>query len=335
MMAFRLGRYAAGIFAATGLAGCVGSAFSTPNTLAPVGLVPRELRPIGIAQLHGVPASKDAKRGIYVSTLEGIFGYSVRNRHNKSPMCMVSGSRHARGIGVDRNGNLIEANGVTHKIIVFQGPDMCGPKLGSVRDSFGQPYDVSSSNAATGKIAVGNIAGNSGVPGSVSVCTLSGGCTINLTNSNMHEVAGVAMAKNGDCWASAADSLGTATLTYFKGCSGSGEAATGFRNEYYGGLDIDGNGNLVSISIDGRLYVYNGCNPSCTLVGGPFKMEGECVFGHLDKKSARFVAADYQFSQIDVYTYNPTNVQYEYSFNTGLQVSDEVQDAAYNPPSKE
>ena len=59
------------------------------------------------------------------------------------------------------------------------------------------------------------------------------------------------------------------------------------------------------------------------------------AFGHLNQRSAGFVAADYQFSQIDVYKYNPTNVQYEYSFNNGLQVSNEVQNAAFNPPSKE
>ena len=123
---------------------------------------------------------------------------------------------------------------------------MCGAKLGAAHDPFGQPSDASSNNAATGKIAVG---------------------TTNLTNSNMYEVAGVAIAKDGDCWASATASLGTATLTYFKGCSGSVKLRRASAINIMAGLDIDGNGNPVSTGINGTLYVYKGCNPSCTLVG--------------------------------------------------------------------
>ena len=101
------------------------------------------------------------------------------------------------------------------------------------------------------------------------------------------------MAKNGDCWASATNSTGTATLTYFKGCTGSGRPAKHYRNSYYGGLDIDNAGNLVSISaFDSEVYVYKGCNPACTLVGGPFALHNQSIFGHLDQKSKHFAAAD-------------------------------------------
>ena len=92
MITVRFVRCAAGSLAATALADCIGSAFATPRTLAPLGLAPRELRPIGLEQIHGVPNSNAAKSGIYVSTPSGIFGYSVRNRHNRTPRYMVSGS---------------------------------------------------------------------------------------------------------------------------------------------------------------------------------------------------------------------------------------------------
>ena len=50
-------------------------------------------------------------------------------------------------------------------------------------------------DAVNGNIAVGNIFDNSGLPGSLSVCTLSSlTCSTNLTNSNIIEMGGVAMA---------------------------------------------------------------------------------------------------------------------------------------------
>jgi hypothetical protein len=107
-------------------------------------------------------------------------------------------------------------------------------------------------------------------------------------------------------------------------------------NAYYGGLDIDKAGNLVSISaFDSELYVYKGCNPACTIVGGPFSLHDEAVFGHLDKKSKHFISGDFALGEADIYRYNPTNVTYSYSFNNGLTSSDVVEGVAFNPRSKE
>jgi hypothetical protein len=278
-----------------------------------------------------------AEGGIYGSTFFAsvINGYPHKNTSNGPPICSLTGS-YVNGLAVDGKGNLIDPDGGTRTVIVYQGPGMCGPEIGSVSDPYGQPSDASSPNAATGNIAVGNIFDNSGLPGSISICSLSGGCTQNLTNSNMYEVAGVAMANNGDCWADATNSFGTATLTYFPGCTGSGEATTGFTNTYYGGLDIDANGNLVTIdAFTPAIDVYSGCNPNCTLVGGPFSLEGDSVFGHLNKQSMTFAAGDYDLGQIDVYYYSPTSLTYWYSFNNGLPASDDVEGAAYNPRSRQ
>ncbi len=274
------------------------------------------------------------KHGIYVSTSSAILGYRFDNRGNGGRVCKVHGGVPG-GIAADSDGNLIDPDGADNAILIFKGPKMCGPKLGSIADPYGQPSDASSLHAATGTIAVANIFDTSGA-GSVSVCTFSGGCTQNLTNANMYEVAGVALAVDGDCWASATNSSGVATLTYFKRCAGSGETATGYENAYYGGLDIDGNGHLLAISaFDSKLYVYKGCKPACTLFAGPYSLQGESVFGHLNRESSHFAAADFQSGSVDVYRYGSKSLAYEYSFNNGLGPSDGPDGVTYNRRAKQ
>jgi hypothetical protein len=311
-----------------------------PHWAFPSSLIPKGQIGLRGDVLRDKPAPDRKKRsnsgGIYASQFYAsiINGYPHKNTANGPPTCSLSAS-YPNGIAVDGKGNLIDPDGGTRSVIVYAGPGMCGSEIGSISDPYGQPADASSANAATGEIAVGNIFDTSGA-GSISICSISAGCTANLTNSNMYEVAGVAMANNGDCWASATNSLGTATLTYFAGCTGSGEAATGWENTYYGGLDIDASGNLVAIdAFTPALRVYSGCNPACTVVGGPFPLENDSVFGHLNKQSMTFAAGDYANGQIDVYYYSPTSLTYWYSFNNGLDVSDDVEGAAYNPRSRQ
>jgi hypothetical protein len=151
----------------------------------------------------------------------------------------------------------------------------------------------------------------------------------------MFIVASVLMDKAGDCWASGATQSGAATLTYFAGCTGNGAAATGYMNTYFGGLDIDKYGNIVSISaFDSKLYIYSGCNPACTLVGGPFALQGQSLFGHVNAQSMIYAAADFQNGQIDVYHYSASGPTYWYSFNNGLDASALVEGVAVAPRSK-
>ena len=309
--------------------------FSYPASLVPKGQV--GVRGQALKTKFAPQAKKRAAEGgIYGSQFYAglIAGYPHKNTSNGPPTCTL-GASYANSIAVDGKGNLIDPDGGSRSIIVYQGPGMCGSEIGEIPDYYGQPSDASSADAATGEIAVGNIFGTSGA-GGIAICSLSAGCTSYLTNSNMYEVAGVAMANNGDCWASATNSLGTATLTYFQGCTGSGQAATGFQNTYYGGLDIDANGNLVSIdAFTPAVRVYSGCNPNCTLVAGPFSLIGDAVFGHLNKQSMTFATGDYELGQIDVYYYSPTSLTYWYSFNNGLDPSEDVEGAAYNPRSRQ
>ncbi len=122
---------------------------------------------------------------------------SADNRKNKPPICELKYGPNA--LAADMKSDVIAALG--RHITVFKGPKACGPKAGSIEDSFGEPVDIASADALTGEIVVANIA-DSSRPGSVSVCTLSHRCTKNLTNPNMYYVGGVALANDGDCWAS-------------------------------------------------------------------------------------------------------------------------------------
>jgi len=277
-------------------------------------------------------APDSIRRGIYVGVSDAVLGYRANNSRNKPPICTVKAS-YPSGIAADSDGNLIVTDGGNGTILVFKGPKMCGPELGSFSDPYGQPVDAASAHAATGTIAVANIF-DTGGPGSIAVCTLAGGCTKNLrgpSNESMYEVAAVALADNGDCWASSTDSTGTATLTYFKRCSGHGRTATGYENAYYGGLDIDSEGHLLAISaFDSKLYVYKGCAPACTLAAGPYSLVGESVYGHLNEKSNMFVASDFLNGQVNVYAYTPSSLTYQYHFNNGLSGSTDPEGVTYN-----
>lgn len=153
----------------------------------------------------------------------------------------------------------------------------------------------------------------------------------------MYEVIGVAMSRGGDCWATSYNSSGTPNLTWFQGCTGTGQTATGWNNSSAGGLDIDKSGNLVSLDPgSASAYVYSGCNPACTVVGGPFALEGAAIYGHVNRQSMALATADYQNGQVDIYDYDlPKSLTYMFSFNNGLSANDEVLGVAYAPRSHE
>jgi hypothetical protein len=281
-------------------------------------------------------APDSIRRGIYVSDVNAVLGYRANNSANEPPICSLAES-YPGGIAADSDGNLIVTQSA-QTVTVYKGPRMCGPQLGSFSDPYGQPVDAASIRAATGTIVVANVFDASG-PGSIAVCTLAGGCTKNLrgpSSEDMYEVAAVALADNGDCWASSTNSAGTAKLTYFKRCSGHGRTATGYENTYYGGLDIDSQGHLLAISaFDGKLYVYKGCAPACALAAGPYALVGEAVYGHLNEKSTMFVASDFLNGQVNVYAYTPSSLTYLYHFNNGLSGSTDPTGATYNRRAKE
>jgi hypothetical protein len=313
--------------AAIATAACGGTGISPNTPMASGASSP-------VQEARGTTVPDVFRKGIYVGDGTVIYGYAVSKQRVRGPKCTEKGMNYLNTVEVDGVGNQMVPNGGSRTVTVFKGPEMCGPELGSFNDSYGQPSDIASNNAVTGTIAVANVFDTSG-PGSISVCTFSAGCTKNLTNSNMYEVASVAMAKNGDCWASASNSIGTATLTYFKRCAGAGQAATGWKSTYYGGLTIDIHGYLVALdAFASQLWIYKGCNPSCTLVAGPFTLHGDSVYASLNKNSTLLAAADYSDGTVDVYAYSLTGLRYEYSC-CWAGVSNVLGGVAFNPRSKE
>ena len=147
-----------------------------------------------------------AQPGIYASQYQSddVFGYQINNLKNNPPTCEVStGYAGVDDIAADVKADLMITELDSTRVLVLRGPKMRRPELGSVSDPYG-PTDVASLDwrgTAQSSLAI-CIDGGSNPAGSVSVCTLSGGCTLNLKNPAMFEVAGVALAKNGDCWAS-------------------------------------------------------------------------------------------------------------------------------------
>jgi hypothetical protein len=291
--------------------------------------------------IAALEAPDAAKGGLYVSQFNStsILAYKSNNKKNGPPTCTIPGVLYLNGVAVDGKGNVIDPDGGSRSIIIFKGPGMCGAKAASTSDSYGQPIDAASNDSLNGTIAVANMMDNGSKPGSVSVCTIKGGCKTNLTNSVIGEMVGVAMDLKGNCWASAYSPQFTPKLVYYAKCKGAGVVATGYVNTSPGGLDIDNAGHLVSIDTSanniGALIVYSGCNPACKVVGGPFALHGETFWGHLNQKSTQFATANYVAGEIDVYKYAPNALTFLYSYSNGLTPSASVKGAAYNPRSTE
>jgi hypothetical protein len=312
-------------------------------------LVPDALRPVVPMPLHGNPAPLHGNPGpnfavaggVYVSEFYStdLYGYVRQNKTNDPPSCTLSGVVFPNDIASDDRGNIIVPDGGSRSVNVYKGSGQCGSLIGSFHDRSGQPSDATSMNAEKGEIAVAHIYSSKGFGhrgGTVTVCTIAGSCATPLVNANMYEVAGVAMSRSGDCWVTALNGSGTPTMTYFQGCQGAGVTATGFRNANVGGLDIDNQGNIVSISsYDAKVYVYSGCNPACKLVSGPFNLNGEAIFGHLNRQAMALATADFQYGQVDVYMYTPKKIKYLYSFNNGLSATDVVEGVAFSQRSHE
>ncbi|HEY2476133.1 MAG TPA: hypothetical protein VGI19_15200 [Candidatus Cybelea sp.] len=286
---------------------------------------------------------------LYVSSWTSgmILGYkSPRTGHadkkNNPPTCTFTVNRGLEDIAADPKGNLIVPTATRSSDQINIYAPNCGALLNSIADPYGVPYDAAEN--ASGTIVADT---NSTYTGSVAVCTLKAGCTSNLpfpTNySGQNMGFAVTINRAGDCWAQVVYETSSGNingLAYFKGCSGTGQIATGFLNQDKGGLDIDKSGNIVALdsNLSGKqpnslLYVYKGCNPACTLVGGPFSLhssEGE-FYGHVDKAGSTLATVDFFTPEVDIYHYTPTKVTYLYSITNGMSSCGDCTGAAYAP----
>jgi hypothetical protein len=276
--------------------------------------------------------------GMYVAEFSGnaVFAYANQNRRNAPPVCGENGIQFVADVGTDPAGDLMVPSQIGELIYVFGGPKLCGTEIAKLHDPYGLPVDVASRNAASGTIAVANVEDDGPIsdppPGSITVCTVSAGCTANLTNKVMYRVAGVAVDNSGDCWASAFDAKKKAALVYFAGCTGAGSVASGFKNTSYGGLEIDSKGNILSIDYQSRdVFVYSGCNPKCTLVAGPLALHDTAIYGKVNATGTLFATADYNAGSVDVYRYDGKSIKFEYSFSQDLNASSAAEGIAFSP----
>jgi hypothetical protein len=238
---------------------------------------------------------------------------------------------------------------------------MCGPLLATIPEPYGQPSDAAALNVEgngrpAGQIVVGNVVDYCGTDpqrrcedgitgGSIAVCyvqTLS--CPYHLTDDALGGYLLGSTYGGGlkGCWASGQHHLrhGKAVLIYWPMCGrfgAPGMMVKGFEQRHGGGLQIDGQGNLISLDyLAGKMYVWRDCLTRCKLMpGSPIKLQGASEFGKL-AKDGTYVAADWQYGQIDDYTYtdngSSVSLTYNFSFNNGL--SGEVLGVAYNPALK-
>lgn len=302
----------------------------------------------GISQSNvGRPAkavNPDAlKTGLYANNQGSLLAFPINNEKNHPAKC-TSPFTITGPMQVDHKGNVL-AVAPNHTIAIGAGPGVCGTQLGTLTDPYGLPSDVASNDAASGKIAIANFSDNGSCsngpcPGSLTVCTLAAGCTKNLTNGNIYVAYGIAMDPKGNCFVSGENANGPSTLTYFAKCAGSGVLATGFQNFSGGdgGLEIDKAGNIIAVArvygSQSAVYVYSGCKPACTLLGGPFVLsQGRAAYAHLNNRGNTLAVASYVYRRVDIYAYTPTSLTYEYSFSNGFG-NNQPSGVAYDPAVK-
>ncbi len=170
----------------------------------------------------------------------GIDGFPTNNRKNDGPFCSLGGiSSGVQSIAFDRKGNMIGPDYNSSTITVNGAPtkrQACGKVVGMIQDSFSQPTDAASLDAATGRIVV--IANRE-----VNVCSLRHGCTKRLNAPFLNLSASIALSHDGDCWAEADEASGPGVLYYFKGCNPICAPVSG-------PLPLVGNGTYVHLNKD-------------------------------------------------------------------------------------
>ncbi len=285
-------------------------------------------------------APATVKKGVYVAEYytNAILGYDWNTRANLPPICSLPAT-YVVDVATDTTGNLIDPDGGSRTVTVFRGPAMCGGKLGSFADGAGQPADAATRDAATSTIYVANLQATGEPYGNVSVCTLKSGCGAVLASPAIGgQLFAVARDARGNVYASGyanpSDTgyAGGSALVVWKHGTGKPETIAAYRNRTPGGLEFDKHGNLLALDTFARsLWIYTGCPKRCS-AHGPFALKGRSVYGKLDAKNNAFEAADFEYGQVDVYSYAGTSgVTYRYSFNNGMSPSGDVEGIAIDP----
>jgi hypothetical protein len=290
------------------------------------------------------PAPAEIKKGVYVAEFytNAILGYDWDTQKNIGPICTIP-ANDVVNVATDPTGDLIDPDGSSGTVSVFRGPAMCGAKLGSFSGTGGQPSDAATWNAATGTIYVANIQATNQEYGDVAVCTLAAGCSAVLSSPAIRgELFAVAEDRKGNLYASGYPVAGVsgpgsgAALVYWKGGHGKAITLKAYQNATPGGLTLDTHDNLVAFdTFSSSVWVYTGCPKAC-VAHGPFALKGESVYGRVDAKGNILQVADFEYGQVDVYSYSGTNgISYLYSYSNGMTPSGDVEGIALDPAPKE
>lgn len=335
------------------ISGCANSVSPSNSSIPSVGSASRpisvydDFAPLrSISVLHEIvpeAKKKPPTTGIYVSEfgLTDLLGYAADNKANKAPICTVQGVSSVNGVAVDLKGNLIDPDGGSGYVIVFKGPGMCPKKqLGLISDTYGQPSDASTPTArptrspsATSWVRARRREACHSAPSKPARVRRTSPTASSTTRaaSRCRPAATVG-------WTRRRVPPAARRLVYFKGCAGGGAVAKGFKQTYYGGIEIDNKGQLIINDLDGEdTYIYSGCNPTCKVVGGPFMLKGESFFGKLNAANTDYAAVDRTNGDVDIYSYTGKAIKYEYSFSKGITLSSSIvpEGVAQLPRSKE
>lgn len=301
---------AAAVLATAGCNGATGQAV-TPAAVQPAA---RHARP---AWWREAPAT--ARAGVYVAQANGagdgiVLGYGTQNRGNAGPSCSIDGqSFQQTQIAADRAGRLYLPQTATSAIRIYA--PRCGKLLRTISDPGGS--DIS--------VAIDGVKFYAAGGTHVSSCSVKG-CTNNLSDSSIHQLASVAVDRSGNVWASYYNQGFAPSLIVWRKASMPGRVVSGYVNPNTpGGLIFDLHDNLISIETifpDAFLYSCNAATASC-INTSTIALHAGSAFGSLNAKNTDIQITDYANDAVDVYTY--PNFKYKYSYDNGLISTDSVE----------
>jgi hypothetical protein len=231
-------------------------------------------------------------------------------------------------MGTDKKGNVYVPSGSTDTVNVFS-PN-CGKEIASYSDPYGQPVDIAfpprdaNSHAVKPETiertqdAVFDIVGSSGSEyGNVALCTIAKGCASELTDPSVNTVYAGAYDSAGDVWASYLNQENVPALIVWPKGKMPGEVVSGYINTGVGGLQFDGNGNLVAMNqtntTSGAVSYTCTVGPASCTSNGSYTFNGRELYGKLALGDTLFDVADFEYGSIDVYSYPAFTYQYSYS----------------------
>jgi hypothetical protein len=293
------------LLAALSAIGALGAC--TAGTPTPTAPAPSSIQPRGAHASHtsvSVYVTADSGSGTYA-----IYGFRAQNRKDNRPDCTLSGEGAVEDIAADSNGNVYVPveDGSTGKLLVYA--PACGRLMASLSDSYGSPVGAAVSGDT---IYVANAV-------DIAVCTISAGCTSQLTDSSIAEITSTAVDSQDNVWAAYyAAGKGGIGLIFWPGGTMPGKVVSGYiESGDPGDISFDRSGNLLALELDDPVVYTFSCSTqdaSCTKTTTSSLQPSEPQYGALNARNSDFQVTDGR-GAVDVYAY--PSFTYEYSYDRG------------------